>query len=322
MKRFFLILLIILVVLQGLPYLIPLSKYTYDPELKPYANSHFFEEGGVPIHYQLYMPETAAIKGKLLFVHGLGSSTGSFVNNAPSFAEQGYLVVSVDLPGFGYSARGTDIDHSQSNRSKQLWSLLTAIDHNASLEIGVMPWHLAGHSMGGGTVAAMAVNRPDRTKSLILIDGALTNGGRDSEDGGLLFYPPISRWGQVVLEHVIIKEKRIASILKSAYRREATEDEIMRYLKPLQVKGTARGAVNFVRTSEAMPLVELERYEGPVFAIWGEKDDWVPLSELETIEQYLPQTERFVIDDAGHVPHETDVDVFNDALLDFLESHR
>lgn len=322
MKRFFLILLIILVVLQGLPYLIPLSNYTYDPELKPYANSHFFEEGGVPIHYQLFMPETAAIKGKLLFVHGLGSSTASFGSNAPSLAEQGYLVVSVDLPGFGYSARGTNLDHSQLNRSKQLWALLTAIDHNASLEIGVMPWHLAGHSMGGGTVAAMATSRPDRTKSLILIDGALTGGGRASESGGLLFYPPVSRWAQVILEHVVIKEKRIASILKSAYRREATEAEVKQYLDPLTVKGTARGAINFVRSSKALTLETLEGYKGAVLAVWGEKDDWVPLSELDTIQKFLPQTERFVIDGAGHVPHETHVAIVNEALLKFLEARR
>lgn len=322
MKRFLIILLIILVVLQVLPFLIPLSKYTYDAQLRPYENSHFFEIGGVPIHYRLYMPEATRIKGKLFLVHGLGGSTESFVDNASRFTEQGYIVVSVDLPGFGYSARGTNLDHSQTNRAKQLWALLNAIDQSFTLDIGVVPWHLGGHSMGGGTVAAMAVARLDRTKSLILIDGALTGGGRTSEGGGLLFYPPVSRWTQVILEHVLIKEKRIASILKSAYRREASDVEVKRYLDPLSVKGTARGAINFVKTSAPMPLDELLKYKGPVFAVWGEKDDWVPLSELETIEKYLPQTERFIIDGAGHVPHETHTELFNAALLKFLEALR
>lgn len=322
MKRFLIIILIILVVLQVLPFLIPLSKYTYDAGLRPFENSAFYEDGSVPIHYRVYLPETSRIKGKLLFVHGLGASTASFGANAPRLAEQGYMVVSVDLPGFGYSARGTDLDHSQVNRARQLWALLNQVDLSSKLEIGVMPWHLAGHSMGGGTVAAMATSRPDRTKSLILIDGALTGGGRASESGGLLFYPPVSRWAQVILEHVVIKEKRIASILKSAYRREATEAEVKQYLDPLTVKGTARGAINFVRSSKALTLETLEGYKGAILAVWGEKDDWVPLSELDTIQKFLPQTERFVIDGAGHVPHETHVAIVNEALLKFLEARR
>ncbi|HAS72711.1 MAG TPA: hypothetical protein DCS67_01035 [Clostridiales bacterium UBA8960] len=319
MKRFLIIVVFILLLLQAVPFLIPLSRYTYNPEFKPYANSFYFEDSGVPIHYRLFMPTTSRVKGKVFFVHGLGGSTESFTLNAPSLIEQGYIVVSVDLPGFGYSARGTNFSHGQTSRARQLWSLLEVIDYNASLDIGTIRWDLAGHSMGGGTVSAMAVSRPDRTRSLILIDGALSQSDRSS-DGGLLFYPPVSRWTQVILEHVLIKEKRIASILKSAYGRDATAEEVQRYLKPLSVKGTARGAIHFAKSSESLPLSELERYSGPAFAIWGSRDNWVPISELDEIEKHLPKIERFVIDGAGHLPHETHAGVFNEALNKFLET--
>lgn len=320
MKRFLIIVLIILVVLQALPYLIPLSKYTFDPEFKPFENSFYFEDSGVPIHYRVAMPDTARIKGKVLFVHGLGGSTESFVDNVPRLTSEGYIVVSVDLPGFGYSGRGTDLDHAQTHRAKQLWSLLEAIDYSAALELGTMRWDLAGHSMGGGTVSAMAISRPDRTRSLILIDGALTQTRRENEGGSLIFYPPVSRWVQVLLEHVLIKEKRIAGILKGAMGREATDAEVQRYLVPLKVKGTARGAINFVKTSTNRPLEDLSQYQGAAYGIWGAEDTWVPVSELDEIEKYLPQIERFVIEGAGHLPHETHVDVYSEGLLAFLKT--
>ncbi len=327
LKQALVILLIIIVILQFVPFLIPLSEYAGTPKIKPFENSYFYEENGEVVHYRLWPPvitgSTSAFGdavGKILFVHGMGASTASFDENIPAFTEAGYIVVAVDLPGFGYSIRGENLDHSQQHRAELLWKLLNTLDGSAEAGIAEMPWHLAGHSMGGGTVSTMATQNPARTASLLLIDGAISGAGRPALP--ILSYPPMARWVMVALEHVFITENRIESLLKSAYGRNPSDKEIQRYLKPLQQPGTARGAINFVKTSEGTPLIDLTKYSGPVLAVWGADDEWVPLSELSAIMPFLPQLKTEIISGAGHVPHETHSDLFNESVLKWLENNR
>lgn len=298
------------------PYLVPLSRSEDVTKIRPYDNSMYYEANGAVVHYRLFLPATESVKGKILLVHGMGGSTYSFEKTVPELTAAGYMVVAADLPGFGYSSRPEEFDHSQKSRSALLWGLVDEVDETSPEGFGAEGWHLGGHSMGGGTVAAMAVDREDSTKSLILIDGALLENDR----GGLLFsIPPVTRWIQVALEHYVIRAVNIRSFLESAYGKEPTEEQVSGYLDPLSLPGTARGAAQLLRTSENIPLEELSRLSLPVTAIWGENDSWVPLSDTDRIRDVLPQLEVEIIEGAGHVPMESHPEAFNAALLSALE---
>lgn len=71
-------------------------------------------------------------------------------------------MASVDLPGFGYSDRNPTYDHSQAHRNEDVWSLPETIDNTLESDLTNRPWNLAGHSMGGGTVAAIAIQNDSR----------------------------------------------------------------------------------------------------------------------------------------------------------------
>jgi 2-hydroxy-6-oxonona-2,4-dienedioate hydrolase len=309
-KRVLLILLIGFIII---PYLIPLSKPTIP--LLPYANSHQFVSNMTTIHYRLYEPELDVFLGKILLVHGLGGSTYSYEKNASILAEAGYQVVTVDLPGFGYSSRNTDEDHSQLNRAHLLWQLLDELDQNQANDILDKSWHLGGHSMGGGTVSAMAYQRPSSTASLILIDGALFE---TSRRGGITSLPVISRWLQVLLEHYLIKPERFEDFLASAYGQSPQPEDILGYYEPLSIPGTARSAISLLKTAENMPSDNLSQLSMPVLALWGEKDTWVPVDETKRIQAELPQTTVIIINEAAHCPMETHPEEFNKYLLDWL----
>lgn len=313
MKKVIRIILIVIMLLIIIPYLVPLSRASEEGAMRPFDNSFTYED---TIHYRIWKPESGKIQGKILMVHGLGGSTYSFGANAPFFAENGFLVIAVDLPGFGYSKRGNDINHAQRHRADQLWDLLESIDQALEDEVKYEDWHLAGHSMGGGTVGAMAAIAPKRTKSLLLIDGALTQ--QERKASWLIEIPPVGRALQVLLEHVFINERGIGNLLASAYGRPLKENEIKGYLDPLLVKGTARGLLNFVKTSENIPLFELSNYNGPVLALWGENDTWVPLNEIDRIRAYVPALEVVIISGAAHCPMETHPEVFNQDYYMFL----
>jgi 2-hydroxy-6-oxonona-2,4-dienedioate hydrolase len=319
MKIIGLVLVAILVSSCLLPYAIPLSKAQDLSSLTPFENSSYITIRDTTLHYRLFLPETSIPRGKILFVHGLGGSTYSYEKIAPVLAEKGFLVVAIDLPLFGYSERIDDFNHSQRNRGVILWEFLHFIDIRIEAAGRIQQgWHLAGHSMGGGTVAAMASMREDKTASLILIDGALFENSRNS--GLLTFFPPVVRWLQIILERSIIKEKNIRSFLESAYGKEPTEADVAGYYQPLSQPGTARAVKAFLKTSSNLPIEELKGMFIPVLAIWGEEDTWVPVSDIERIQAIFPQMVVKIIPGAGHVPMETHPEEFTAFLLEFLFS--
>jgi pimeloyl-ACP methyl ester carboxylesterase len=295
-----------------LPYAIRVSETVEVPIATPYRDSRFMEVEGVSFHYRVTFPKNSKPLGYILLVHGLGGSTFTFDGMVPSLVEAGYVVVAVDLPAFGYSDRTLDFDHGQANRAKYLWELLDNLEGFTKNEA----WHLVGHSMGGGTVAAMAVAQPGRTASLTLIAGALEN------NGGLLMsllhFPPYARWTQIFIERSLLKEERIVKILHEAYGRSPSSLEVKAYLDPLLIPGTARALTGFAKSSKAVPLSLLDELDMPVLAIWGDRDTVVPLEASRVIGVHLPQMRLHVIEGAAHIPMETHTAECSSILLEFL----
>ena len=277
----------------------------------PYANSHVATIQDIDLHYQLYGP----LEGDaplVLLVHGLGASSASFSRTAEFLHAHGYTVMAVDLPGFGYSSRSSHFDHSQENRARFLWLLADEVGGSESV------WHMVGHSMGGGTVAAMAVTEPDRVASVMLIAGALEDGSRLLSN--LLLFPPLSRWTQLYLERSLITEKQVTKILETAYGRAAEEHEVATYLEPLQLPGTARSLTRLVQSARSVPLPLLADLTMPIGAIWGEHDTVVPLQKAYDIHRYVEHLILHIIEGAAHIPMETHPTVTHLMLLDFIEA--
>lgn len=317
LKRILTTLAIVFAVLSVVPYLFSLDDASNQPLVTPFEESEFIEIADQSIHYRVFDPENTP-KGKLLFVHGLGGSTFSWRENMSFFQEAGYLVVAADLPGFGYSSKEVGTDHSQLNRSQLLWSLLNQVDKTLDASTAKLDWNLAGHSMGGGTVTAMTVERPEDTENLILVDGAVFE-NQPSFVASFLAYPPLARGVRVVFDRILLNEERIDDFLTSAYGRQAKADEIAGYLAPLQIPGTPNVAVDLVKTAKNIPVVDLKNNQVPILALWGEEDTWVPLAEAAEIQRLIPQTEIITIPGAYHCPMETHAETFNEELLSFLE---
>lgn len=318
LKRILVILLGLFLFLSILPYLFPLQEESKVSLEKPFFESEFMEVDTILLHYRIFSPENAVPKGKILFVHGLGGSTFSWRENMTFFKDAGYLVLAVDLPGFGYSSKAPGINHSQESRSRLLWSLLDTIDITLDEPSSSLPWTLTGHSMGGGTVTAMTIERPEDTKNLILVDGAVFE-NQPGFVSTLLSYPPLARGVKVIFDRVLLNRNRIEDFLTSAYGRLATPEEIDAHLIPLQQPGTPNVAVDLVKTAKNIPVEGLQKNQVPILALWGKEDSWVPLSEAEKIQELMPRTEISAIAGAYHCPMETHADVFNEALLLYLE---
>ncbi len=317
-KRILWSLLGIFLLLSLLPYLIPLEEEKTFSMEKPFLESNFIDVDGINLHYRSFIPENDLPKGKILFIHGLGGSTFSWRENMAFFKEAGYLVLAVDLPGFGYSTKASGNNHSQESRSKLVWTLLDKVDQNLEKSIASLSWTLVGHSMGGGTVTAMTIERPEHTENLILVDGAIFE-NQPGFASTFLTYPPLSRGIKVVFDRILLKRSRIEDFLTSAYGRLATRNEVNGYLEPLMTPGTPNVAVDLVKTAKNVPVEGLQESSVPILALWGQEDTWVPLSQAENLQGLVPRTEIIGIAGAYHCPMETHADLFNTTLLQFIE---
>jgi pimeloyl-ACP methyl ester carboxylesterase len=249
----------------------------------------------------------------VLLVHGFSGSTFSWEAIAPALQAAGFHTVAVDVPPFGYSDRSPESNASVTARARLLLGFLEAAGPGR-------PWHLVGHSMGGGVVQAMALMRPAAVASVTFVAGTVFGEVAPGKAGGPS--PTGLRPGQALLGAlagaVPITPEQVGALLESAYGRPPTPEQIRGYLAPLSIPGTTRAIV-----STASAAVELEALDAgalriPALAIWGERDTWVPLEKRRPALERIPGLRLRVIPAAGHCPMETHPAEFLAHLLPFL----
>jgi len=307
------------------PYLVPVA--TYDPYASPvpHPDGHYVEIAGKTFYYRVFArPEGTPVKGRILLVHGFGGSTNSWNATAPSLAAEGWLVVAVDLPGFGYSEKKRiDGTYSHETNARDLWLLLDLVSPRDAASGS--RWNLVGHSMGGDVVAWMAAQRPESTGRVVLVDGAVLGAGSDTVSPGsavaLLRLPPIARAATVLLDRLLRNPASIRGTLASAYGRTPTDAELASYAAPLAVPGTAASLVTIAsaRSLDEDDSARLKATGLPVALIWGSADTWVvPVDQGRYLSDLLGVTLQLV-EGAGHCPMETHPAEFLKLLRNALE---
>jgi pimeloyl-ACP methyl ester carboxylesterase len=286
---------------------------------KPFENSHFQKIDSATIHYRVYNEGIRNPKGKVLLVHGFCGSTFCWRKNIDTLAHAGYLVVAIDLPGFGYSDRNLHVNQSNSGRAHLIWTLLAKIDQEDKRK-----WNIIGHSMGGGAVEAMALMNPDRVQTVTLVDGMVFIRNQNME-GAFITMSKMKSYNQIMVTLVkqnIISYNSMERLMKQVYGRPLDSAEMEGYMKPLYIKGSAASVINIyanaheIRHLHADGLLDL-----PVLVIWGKKDRTIHLRSARKLKRNVPTIDLKIIPDAHHAPMETHPQQFNEILLNFLNTH-
>lgn len=286
---------------------------------KPYPNSAYITVDSISFHYRTWNSDLASPRGKIVIIHGFYGSSFCFRKNFDTLASLGYKVVSIDLPGYGYSDRDPGINQSQSNRARFLWDLLDTLDRGDTTR-----WNLMGHSMGGGTVEAMALMKPVRTKSLMIIDGMVFSKTTNKMLGlsSLIRMKWLTNIQVGMTERKITKYDYLERKLKKAYGRPPDSSEVMGYFIPLQIDGTAGAVVsNFDNAREVMKLHADSLKQIPVILIWGSDDKTIPYSVAKQFKRSHQWAEIIRIPGSAHIPMETNPAAFNRAAAGFLNKN-
>lgn len=279
----------------------------------PYDNSKYVEVDGVTLHYRVWQNSSGNENPWILLVHGFSGSTYTWNKNVDTLVSSGYNVVAVDVPPFGYSDKSTKINHSVDNRARLLWSFTNTVSKEEK-------WILFGHSMGGGIVAAMAIQEPQKIYKIVLVAPSLfgeVKPGRSTRQKLLSFAPVefiVSSFGRIFL----VRKKRVEKLVESAYGKPGTDEDVMAYYIPLKQKGMARAIISASSRAKPSTTLNIADFNSEALAIWGENDTWVPFSRMKRITDLMENLSIVIIKDTGHNPMETDSKLFNKIVLEYL----
>jgi len=196
----------------------------------------------------------------LLFLHGWGLSPRCYAEGMQRLTAAGVRVIAPCLPGFGGSD-GPPLSQvdlpAYASRVGRLLDVL-GLEH---------PVFVAGHSFGGGVALQLAADRPERVRSLTLVNSV---GGAPSRRTGL---GDAAWWRWAAGAVTELSPREVARSAPSLLR-----DFLPNVLrKPITMALTARLALSASLAGQAESLVERGL---PVLFVWGDADRLIAPGEL------------------------------------------
>lgn len=292
-------------------FIVPMLTLSASAAQTPFENSQYFLQGKYTIHYRVFEAENE--KGKMLMIHGFACSTSTWEPIAEKMVESGYTCVLVDLPGFGYSTRETEVaDEDVIAREKLVIDLMKTI-------APMNEWHVAGHSMGGGVAMNIACLEPE-IKSLVLIcpcpiveqTGVMAD---------MIASKPMGIMANFIFEHLTKITPLLRMVAYFAFMDwEFTKDYDLTPLStPLQIHNT--GYSNMITSVRAMPndFEKISKLPMPVFVAQADKDIILTADMKQTVADAFPNATNYVVEGGGHMCNENRADEISEQIIDFIE---
>ncbi len=241
----------------------------------------------------------------LLLIHGFPLSSQMWDPQLDDIAEFA-RVIAPDLRG-----------HGQSDSVPGPYSIPQLADDCADLldHLNVAtPFVVCGLSMGGYIALEFYRRYPEQVAGLIL---AATRAGADSVEG---------KAGRDKAAELAKNEGATAvssGMLSKMLAPEnyASDEELVEYVEDVMSTASLNGVVGALAAMrdrvDSTPM--LSEINVPVLIIHGADDQLIPVAEAEAMHQAIPNSELVIVPDAGHLPNLEQPDIFNDAVIDFLE---
>jgi pimeloyl-ACP methyl ester carboxylesterase len=239
----------------------------------------------------------------LVLLHGYLSSTASWRAVMPALSRRA-RVVSVDLPGFGYSDRPAAASYTLPWMASLLPELVGAL----KLDRPVM----VAHSLGGGVALHAAACHPALFRGLVLV-APLVAGQRPPRGLRLARrFPGVGRrfFSSVVGRATVASLARHAGLVRDDGR---MTERVARLLDHLDAPGgwEAATAVGVQAPDHAPGEDVLRAVVLPSLVVWGRYDAVYPVSTAARVCANLGGPTRYLeIPDAAHNCHDEKPDLF------------
>lgn len=228
----------------------------------------------------------------IVMVHGLTTPSPVYSALADRLAERGARVLTYDLYGRGLSDPAVGQQDAEFFTS-QLNELLKA-------EAVEEDFWLVGYSMGGAIAAAYAQRHGARLKGVALIASA---GLAHVVDPVVRFCRDAPFVGDVVM--ILFGGSQLRRDLDELRKQPADVPDIYDVIEEATYRRGYMAAVlssmrNLLRGNQIKLHRQLAKSGLPMLALWGEKDDVIPIKAAETLSKANPGVKTVMIEDGDH----------------------
>lgn len=256
----------------------------------------FAEVDGLQVHYS-----EAGTGTPVILVHGASGNLRDMTFHLAPETAKGYRAISMDRPGFGYSARPATRGWDPAVQARVL--------RGAARAIGAERPVLVGHSWAGALVLSWALQFPDEVAGAVVLAGATMPWG-----GALSFYYSLGASpviGPVIADLIasLADQERINGIVERVFEPQSPPPGYAAYvggplaIRPETVRANAEDLENLndalTRQSE-----DYARLAVPVEVLHGTEDKIVSLAvHAVPLSQRLPRANLTLLPGVGHMPH-------------------
>jgi len=250
-------------------------------------------------------------KPLLLMLHGFAVDKDNWLRFARHF--DGYRVVAPDLPGHGETSYNPEFTYDFAQQALWLNDFVDALQ--------LQNIHIMGNSMGGGIALLYSYARPDKVRSITLIDAAgvyppekselqqiLDSGGKNP-----LIVENIDDF-QALSEFAMEQQPFLPWPAKNVLARRAQARNDINSKIFADIHAVAEAA----KTSDDN-LIMLQQIHQPVLILWGEQDRALDVSSVAVFEQHLPDSRSFIFPHIGHAPMLEAPDDSAALVLEFIQ---
>ena len=280
--------------------------------------SHFVEAAGLRWHLQ-HWPGPQPDAPLMLLIHGTGSATQSWRGLAPLLAQR-LAVLSLDLPGHGFSGPAPGDGASMAGMARGVTALLAAR--------GARPRWVLGHSAGGAIAMRMALQAAAAgattgwsPQGLIALNAACfplpgVAGALFSPAAKLLALNPL------VAPFFAWRARKPAVVQDLLDRTGSTLDAegTRLYRQLVSSPGHVAGALAMVAQWDLPVLArELPQLRTPLHLLVGERDGTVPPADSHRAQALVPGATLQALPGLGHLAHEEAPQRVAEAVLDHIQ---
>jgi len=267
--------------------------------------------GSLEWFYRETKPSQSLDKPPVLLLHGIPAQSYIWTAIMPTLAEKGFRAIAPDWIGFGFSAKPDRRDFAYTPDA-----FVTAFtEFIQALEIP--RFSLVVQGFLGSVGLQYALRHPQRIERLAILNAPVSPSAKlpwKLKQLGLPFM------GDMLTQDPLLVDRT----LEGGSRYQIGEKELNVYRKPFLTSSAAgRSLLATVRNLQLQSsLAEiasgLQQWQQPTMVIWGVKDPWLSITDVQDTVESLNNVELVQIPEAGHYPQEHWSEKVGDLLQLFL----